>query len=114
MEKKEALFAAASCTIDDLLVSFMCGAEGEGAEDVGGVEAREGGGAVRGVNGLLDFLLVTLQLFFCQHSKVEQAIDSSRFFINNNVLNITSQPSIKSSNLIIPFLLNTATYHIFL
>src|SRR6266540_2299784 len=56
-------------------------------------------------------LLATLQFFFCQHRKVEQALYRMIFFIINNVLNVTPQPPIKPNDLILLVLNYPTTYH---
>jgi hypothetical protein len=54
---------------------------------------------------------VPLQFFFCQHSKLDQTIDSIVFLIVNNVLNVSTQPRIKMTNFILCFLMNSNTNH---
>jgi hypothetical protein len=49
--------------------------------------------------------LSALQFLLCQHSKLEQMINSIVFFIVNNILNFSSQPPIKMTNFILSLLM---------
>jgi hypothetical protein len=49
-------------------------------------------------------LLTTLQFFFCQHRKMEQALYRMIFFIINNILNLPPQSPIKPNHLILQIL----------
>jgi len=45
--------------------------------------------------------LTSLQFFFCKNSNLKQAIDSSKFFIINNILNFTPQYTIETTHFIL-------------
>jgi len=45
--------------------------------------------------------LTSLQFFFCKNRNLKQAIDSSKFFIINNILNFTPQSTIETTHFIL-------------
>jgi hypothetical protein len=56
-------------------------------------------------------LLVTLQFFFCQHSKLKQMLYRMIFLIINYVLDLTPQAPIKPNNLVFLILNYTTMKH---
>jgi hypothetical protein len=71
--------------------------------------ALAGAGSCRGV-----MVLVTLQFFFCQHSKLKQTLYRMIFLIINYVLDLTPQAPIKPNNLVFLILNYPTTKHTFL
>jgi hypothetical protein len=59
-------------------------------------------------------LLVTLQFFFCQHSKLKQTLYRMIFLIINYVLDLTPQAPIKPNNLVFLILNYPIAKHTFL
>jgi hypothetical protein len=66
---------------------------------------------MRHEGGLHFHRLATLQFFFSQHSKLEQTINSIVFLIVNNILNLSMEPKIKTTNFILRFLMYASTNH---
>ena len=85
-------------------------AGGGGQKVVGLVSPEDGAWRVCGADLALALLFMPLQFLFCKHNKLKQLVDSVKFFIINNVLNLVPQTRIETTNgIFVP--LHSSTSH---